>query len=113
MSFIYPRTIAITRPNSESGVGAQPYGGLAASNESPVASNVPASIQLDRAGQAAAASLPGDTAGRGFWRVFFKLPEGTVLERDVITDDLGNRYQVTNPYWDSLGYNVTAETLKN
>lgn len=113
MSFIYPRTISITRPGTIAGVGAQGYSGAAAANETSIAANIPASIQLERQGPAALAGVPADTIGRGLWRIYFKLPRGTVQERDIITDDLGNRFQVTNPYWDSLGYNVTAETLKN
>jgi len=111
MSFIYPRTIAITRPQPIAGIGLQSYSGLAESNETPIAAGVPASIQLDRAGRKPLPNVPADTDGRGTWRIFFVLPNGTVEKDDVITDDLGIRYQVTNPYRNSLGYACQVEEL--
>lgn len=111
MSFLYPRTIAISRPTGQSGIGAVGYGGEVPADEEPVASGVPASIQLDRQGRDNRTGLPGD-AKSTLWRILFKQPKGTVQNRDVITDDLGDRYQVIGPYWNSLGYNCLCELLE-
>jgi len=114
-SFIYPRTITITRPVPQSGVGAVGYGGLQPSNETTVATGLPASIQFDRTGTSPRASLPGDSIGNGMWRVFIpgaSAQNGLINSQDVITDDLGVRYQVSAPYWNSLGYALRVEKLE-
>jgi hypothetical protein len=96
-------------------VGAQPYQGLEAATETVVARGIPASIQLDRAGDRPLGGLPGDATGRGMWKIMVpkaSLAKGVVLDQDVVTDDQNLRYQVTNPYWDSLGYALRVERLK-
>jgi len=103
MSLIYPRTIAITRPRTNAAAGVQAYGGVTRAAEDPVAGGIAASIQLARTGGAGPLALPGD-AGRSRWRIHFKAPSGLVRERDVITDELGARYQVSAAYWNGLGY---------
>jgi hypothetical protein len=113
MSFVYPRTISISRPTQPNGVGAVGYGAELPATETPVASNVPASIQQKKEGRMPGAGLPGD-ARATIWRIFFNsLQNGTVADRDIITDDLGIRYQVQAAYWNSLGYNCLCERLEN
>jgi hypothetical protein len=111
MSFIYPRTIAITRPVDQAGEGAVGYGGTQNFPETPVVSDVPASIQYAKSGMRPSGNIPDDIDKKTFWNIFFRLPEGIVNARDIITDDLGVRYQVNAPYWNSLGYKITAERL--
>lgn len=114
MSFLYPRTVAITRPNGQAGVGVQPYGGETPTNETPVASGLPASIQLQKDRGKPAADLPAD-AGKTTWRVFIPAASaalGLIKTRDIVTDDLGQRYQVVGPYWNSLGHNLLVERLE-
>lgn len=111
MSFIYPRVIAVTRPIGDTSVGLAGYSGLSAQNETPVISGVAASIQLKKQGGSPEAGLPGDVAKKPYWAIFFRLPNGTVQKHDIITDELGIRYQVDGCYWNSLGYNVLAEEL--
>lgn len=112
MSFLYPRRIAISRPQQVSQPGyIDDYGGLDPSKETAVASDIPASIQLDRQGQDNRTKLPADGKAT-LWRIFFKRPNGLLMNHDVITDDLGVRYQVLAPYWNSLGYNALCERLE-
>jgi hypothetical protein len=111
MSFIYPRLVTITRPNSVTGIGAQSYQALNKNSETIIVSNVRASIQLKRKLQVSMAKLPGDTINNTSYDVFLKLSLGTIKERDIITDDLGCRYQVIASYWDSLGYRCDCEKL--
>jgi hypothetical protein len=40
------------------------------------------------------------------------LANGTVRDRDIVTDDLGHRYVVQSDYWDSLGYALRVERLE-
>lgn len=116
MSFMYPRTIAITRPASDVAVGYQPnYSGLNPANETAVASGLPASIQLKKERGKPDPGLPGDAAAKSFWTVF--IPRGSaalglIQTNDVITDDLGVRYQVIGAYWNSLGFALLVERLE-
>lgn len=115
MSFLYPRTVAITRPTMLPGVGAVGSGGTTLANEVAVASGIPASIQLEKGGGRRGPGLPGDTSKHTFWRVLIPLSavaQGTIQTWDVVTDDLNARYQVMGPYWNSLGYNLEVERLE-
>ncbi|ADE12140.1 hypothetical protein [Sideroxydans lithotrophicus] len=115
MSFLYPRAVMVTRPTQPTGVGAVAYGGEQQSTETPVvATPVPANIQLAKERGKPDANLPAD-AGKTLWKVFIPLQAvalGTILMRDVITDDLGQRYQVIGPYWNSLGHSCVCERLE-
>lgn len=116
MSWIYPRRVAITRPQVELPLGAGPYSAEALTKEIPVAANIPASIQLKGGSRRPDPMLPADTSSKTLWRVFIPAPalaDGTVQTRDILTDDLGQRYQVIGPYWNSLGYNLLVERLEN
>lgn len=115
MSFLYPSTVTVTRPTQPAGVGAVGYGGEQPSTEaSVVASAVPASIQLAKEHGKPDAGLPGD-ANKTLWKVIipaYAVAKGTIQARDVIADDLGVRYQVVGPYWNSLGYGCVCERLE-
>lgn len=114
MSFLYPRTIAITRPVAQTGVGAVGYGGLQAASETQVAAGLPASIQFEKDRGKPMADIPGD-AGKTLWHVLMPLSAaalGLIKTRDIVTDDLGQRYQVITPYWNSLGHNLLVERLE-
>jgi hypothetical protein len=104
--------VSISRPNQETGVGAQPYGGLAASNQTLIAQNIRAHIQSDRQGTAPIARLPADAAGESIWKIIFKLPIGTVQTRDVIVDDIGNIYQVISVDWGPLVTTCRAQIMQ-
>jgi hypothetical protein len=114
MSFLYPRTVTVSRPQNQIGVGSMPYGGLVTTNETVVARGLPASIQMNKARGKTDANLPAD-AGKTVWHVFIPAaaaPLGQILVRDVLTDELGQRYQVVAPYWNSLGHTLTCERLE-
>lgn len=115
-AFLYPRTIAVHRPNVDTTVGADTdYSGTQESDETLVATGVRCSIQYDAGGRNPEANLPADAQGRATWKVLIPLEQaafGTIRRNDVIVDDLGVRYQVRAPYWNSLGYNVKCETLE-
>ncbi|MDA8256532.1 MAG: hypothetical protein M0Z99_12980 [Betaproteobacteria bacterium] len=116
MSFIYPRTITITRPAVQSGVGTIGYGGQMPSTETPVTSGVSASIQLKKEGRHPETDLPGDITKITLWVVLIPvsagLSVGVIRDRDILTDDGGLRYQVTAAYWNSLGWNLLCERLE-
>lgn len=116
MSFMYPRLATFHRPAAQTGVGAQPYGGETVDDETavPGASGIRCSIQARREGTGNTVALPGD-ANRPYWWAFIPksaLANGILQSRDILIDDLGTRYQVVAPYWDSLGYRVSVQSLE-
>ena len=112
MSFLYPRTIAITRPNQQTGVGELSYGGLSPNSESPILSGIPASIQLANANKNNTTAIPGDVPVSNYKIYSRAIGEGVVNDRDVVTDDLGIRYKVVSAYWDSMGVNLYCQKLE-
>lgn len=115
MSFLYPRTVAITRPPVNDTPGDRGYSGLTEGSETPVASGLPASIQLASKGGSPDADVPADAYSRVTYDIFVPARAaalGLIDENDVATDDLGKRYQIIGAYWNSLGYNLTAVLLK-
>lgn len=111
MSFIYPRLISIYRPNVNTAVD-QGNQELLPSDETLIANNIRASIQLAKTARNLKAGLAGDVLSGSFWKVFFRSPIGLVNNNDIIVDDSNNRYQVTANYWNSLGYNCLCELLQ-
>lgn len=114
MGFLYPRTVAIHRPAGQPGVGALGYGGQVVAQETVVATGIAASIQMQREGQRNPTGLPGDGKQASHF-VFIRraaLALGTVKSRDIVIDDLGRRYAVMDPYWDSLGYRLSVLVLE-
>jgi hypothetical protein len=112
-NFLYPRTISVSRPNPNTGVGAQPYGALQETNETTIATGISAKVQIDRQGTKPTTALPGDAAGDSIWNIIFKASLGLVQDRDVITDDLGKRYQVISAYWGPLVTTCRCQILEN
>ena len=105
-SFIYPRTITITRVDivktTADGLHEQ---------EVFVAVDLPASIQMKRARPVGPPVRMGPTQSADAqpeWLILFEGDKDLVQKSDKITDDLGEVYQVEAPYWNSLGWNVTA-----
>jgi hypothetical protein len=84
------------------------------SQETSIATGLPASIQLAKERGKPEANLPAD-GGKTLWKVFIPLSAaalGLIESRDIIKDDLGTRYQVIGPYWNSLGHNLLCERLE-
>lgn len=113
MSFLYPRTVSVRRPNPQTGTGAIGYGGETAANETQLLAGLPASIQHRSGKGKQGGSLPADAPSRADWYIFIRAPNlGDITENDIVVDDLGKRYQVIAGYWNSLGYRVSAELLQ-
>ena len=112
MTFLYPRLVTLSRPVADPGVGARPYGGLSPANETTLAAGVPAHVQADRQGTAPETRLPGDAAGDSIWKVIVKVALGLVRTDDIVTDDLGNRYQVISAAWGPLVTTLRCQILQ-
>lgn len=116
MSFIFPRTITIRRTAVSTAVGALPYQGRTEANEADVAGAVdlPASIQSKSRSRTMGESLPSDPKNWPRWQIIIPKRSaglGLIQQGDIVVDDLGVRYQVVAPYWNSLGYQLDCEML--
>lgn len=117
MSFVYPRTISINRPNDTTDVGDRGYSAQRGpiNDTRVVVEGLPASIQLDRQGQHNPVGLPTDADHASVWKVFipaWAAARGLIQTTDVVVDDLGIAYQVFAPHWDSLGYQLRCTLLE-
>lgn len=125
MSFLYPRSVSIYRsasqPSGTAGYGAQPYqepSGLLDTSvfaSTPIFTAIACSIQQKAQGRGTTQDLPGDTKTTVLYRIFIPkrtLPLGSIMSRDFLLDDIGRRYHVTDPYWNSLGYNLFCMILE-
>lgn len=116
MSFLYPRTISVYRDAEPTTGGLKGYNAPNAPAQLPVASGLPASIQLKKESGALPTGLPGDVSKRTYWTVLIPLASaalGQIRAADTIVDDLGTRYQVTAPYWNSLGFAGLCERMES
>jgi hypothetical protein len=105
-SFLYPRTITITRVEIVKTIA----DGLH-EQEVVVAAGLDASIQMKRARPVGPPIKMGPTQSADAqpeWIILFAGPSTLVRKSDKITDELGATYQVEAPYWNSMGWNVTA-----
>jgi hypothetical protein len=119
LSFVYPRIISISRPNvpaETSTPGLQSIAEFTPADQTIVALGLPASIQLDRGGGPPPGQLPGDARKAGQYRVMIPLGAiggpPAILDRDIVTDDTGLRYQIASAYWNSLGWNLKCDKLE-
>lgn len=113
MSWMYPRTVTIKRSKAPAGVGLQPYSGRQPDTETLVLADVPANIQANTVSKDPLGGMPASSVGRGQWKIFLPtVTRGVLLQNDILIDDTGIRYNVTQPYWNGFQYVAFAETLK-
>jgi hypothetical protein len=115
---VYPRVVTITRPAvnaaGSTGFGLGPYQGVVASSETTIVASTPAAIQVNSSAKGIAAKLPADALHSVEYLIL--VPQvttlGTIEERDMVTDELGNRYQIFAAYWTVLGYQCKATLVE-
>lgn len=122
MSFLYPRTIAVHRPGTEQGIGLQPYSGVGASpgtaslQEQTIVSGIPANIEARGLGRVKGLGLlPADAPGPGQWHITLPggaVADGAIKDRDIVIDDLGYRYLVSQSLPTPLSYDLVAIRLE-
>jgi hypothetical protein len=111
---MYARRIKIERPDLTTGEGAIGYGGLTRAKLSTIFTDIHASVQARNSGKANTVHLPADTPVAE-WRVMVKrgqLADGDVRNKDVITDDLGRRFEVKSDYCHGMGMTLTVDRLE-
>lgn len=103
-----PRSVSLSRQSAVSGVGAVAYSGIIA--PSTLVTLWPASLLIASSG-GPAAGLPGDS-NEASWRALLPVtfpvePEST----DILTDDLGRRFEVTGAELTDLGWRLSANEI--
>lgn len=108
------RTVTIWRPQQQQAIGPLGYGGSTASNETAIATSFPASVLSASKTGHAPTNLPGDVAAAWFTLLLPALPGATqILDHDIATDDLGNRFVLSGVELSGLGWRCSmmqAET---
>jgi hypothetical protein len=127
MSKIYPRRVQIRRSRTNAtdpttgalAVGLVGYSDISLTNpagEKIIVPNVQCSIQARGIGKARGLDVTeGDAPGPAQWRVFIPkmaVAKGIILDRDLLVDDEGYRYQVSAAYWNILGHRLDCIRLE-
>jgi hypothetical protein len=102
------RTIAVHRPQQQTGVGALPYGGNDATTETALASGWPASVLQGTKGEVSGARLPGDVRSPWWLILVPAIPGVTVNYADIIVDEFSRRFVVSSAELTDLGWRLTA-----
>lgn len=116
--FYFERTITIARPAPRPGaapVGKQGYGGSSRDDEQVRFAGVPASIQYAATARTTGVQLASDARVLTDWKIIVPvgiLPDDAVTERDIITSDLGKRYQVLAARPGRLSFQMRASLLQ-
>ena len=104
------RTVTVYRPQQESGVGAVGYGGNTQANQRAIVTAFPASVLLATKAENGPVNLPGDVRAAWANLLLPPIPGGvTILDHDVVTDDIGGRYIVSGAELTELGWRCTMQ----
>lgn len=126
---LFPRTVEVHRQKTNavnsSGVqqvGLQGYSGREqttaagdAEGETTLYTGLPAAIFPKAAGKIKNGALPGDFTEKPQWGIsipFTALPQYSIRDADIIIDDEGYRYGVTQNSWTVLGYQLVCVRLE-
>lgn len=121
MGGIYPRLIEVRRLKTVgAAVGLVGYSGAeqpssALHGEEVLFTDIPASIQAGPAGRKKDGSLPSDSVFAPTWKIWIPLSameKGSIRDRDIIKDDELYRYEVSQAYWNILGYQLVCIRLQ-
>lgn len=81
-----------------------------------IKSGIPASMIGTTGRATGVGELPSDAPGPSRWRVYVPqsaFPKGTIKDRDILTDDQGERLQVSADYFSTIGYRLECVRLEN
>lgn len=103
------RVVNVLRPQQQTGVGAQGYGGDTVGLETPLITGFPASILVGPKSDKSIVNLPGDVRNPS-WAVLLPSLPGNIYLRneDVITDDQSRRYVISSAELSDLGWRIMA-----
>jgi hypothetical protein len=113
---LFDRIISIRRPTKPTTVGAIAYQGLQPTKEAQIFSGLPASIQYQPKRERPLGGTPSDASTAPDWRIY--VPGGTaatagqIVERDIVADDLGRRFQIYASWPTQMGFVLGAQMLE-
>lgn len=117
MSFLFPNTIEIHRPRSETDVGAVGYMGVEEISEMLVVGGLAASIQA-RSGSSrpSGGDLPSSPPAPITWKIYIQtnslIPPGSIHEQDIVVDEIGRRFQIDAAYYHPMGWSLMTILLE-
>jgi len=112
---LYDRVISVRRLVKPAAVGALPYSGTVPKNEAVIFSGLAASIQFQPRRDRPLATVPTDAVSVAQWHIYLAAglaAAGQIVERDVIADDLGRRFEVFASWPTSLGWVFAVQLLE-
>ena len=113
---IYSRTITIKRPIDATTAGTVGYSGVSETQETTIVSGVVCNISVSgSASLAVHGDLPADSPNPFRWSITVPLGGNVtlpmIMERDIVYDDLGRRYQVSG-FDPSAGISAVITVLR-
>lgn len=103
------RVVSVFRPQQQSGVGAQGYGGDTVAQETQIIAEYPASILVGTKTDRSLVNLPGDVRNPAWAILLPVLPDDTYLRNeDVVTDDQSRRYVISSAELTDMGWRINA-----
>jgi hypothetical protein len=103
------RTISISRPNMQTTVAANPYGGYTANAAVILMAGWPASVLGESTSGSSHVGLPTDESAP-YWSVLMPATLGVLLSPgDIITDDLGRTAVIAASELSDLGWRISAK----
>ena len=116
MGLIYDRIVTILRPNTQLTPGDAGYGGLRTGQEEVIAKDLVASVQTSTSStrQRAGDFMSAPPAPLQ-WTVYIRRGQvavGTIVDRDVVVDDLGRRFQVSGADCHFMGWTLFTIRLE-
>lgn len=115
------RVISISRENVTSTAGVQPVQEFNGTQRSTIATGILCGIEINRERGIPLAEEPGDVQARTTWKILIEPGDavspinaaGAIQTRDIVTDDVGLSYQVSQAWWDVMsGWQLRAELLQ-
>jgi hypothetical protein len=110
--FLRPRTIDVLRHERATSPGRASYSASVRADETVILTGVAANIFASREARPITTSIPTGTMFRSLYKVVFRAAAGVVQSKDVIRDDLGNRYQVMSLSQGWFGVSALAELME-
>jgi hypothetical protein len=113
---IYSRTITVKRPADPTSAGTVGYSGVSESQETVIVSGVVCNISVSGAASLAThGGFPADSPNPFRWSITIPLAGNValplIMERDLVYDDLGRRYQVSG-FDPSAGISAVLTVLR-
>jgi hypothetical protein len=103
------RTVTVSRPQQQTGVGAVGYGGNTKSNQTAIVTGFPAALLLAAKAEVNTVKLPGDGRAVAYQLLLPPIPGAVQLKNDdIVEDDLRNRYVIFGAELTDLGWRCTV-----